>query len=1605
MNFRELTEQYLIGEPLTGDEKKALAVHRQAEEGGVALKIVVCDKARDVIQAQVHAQGPQDGDIKSFNITGRGRGEVVTIPIHATEERAKNLLAKLWVLLERRGRLGRQEERFSRAHLQQGHRGPHDNESCPGEAATGGRFAHGIPSPMDSSATNPNTPGDRFFSAARESAPMAARLMEARRYYARLAANDATATWSRRHPHAGSARLAGVEVPRAVSALARLQRMVVPPPTAAETRRILGYRRRRNAAKVLADLGTEEPFAAAELAALRQLAIAPPPARRPTHGRRTRATTAVGGAQAEEAPQQPQTSQQRRALKALAPFNSPGRISREATTLVVSAAPVLVFSAVAAAGLPAPAAEVVRGLVIPGVLHCLRLLRPSGGEAEMEAVVSPATDYGHVCDDITMCSSDAAGSDDGDDACLAAGDENSDGHGGVDWKEGQSVGVDAASTGGSAATPSPHTGAGDGSGAAVLISGTTSSGDSGTVLTGSGAGLTDVGREMSLIVGAVDHDTGEGGAKEVTMAVGEGQVVGHAASLAARGDVTPTVGAMKIIKGVDAASTGGSAATPSPDNGAGDGSGAAVLISGTTSSGDSGTVLTGSGAGGSSDVGREMSLMVGTVETSMKDLVQLMLLLAFWSFKVWITGVVLLLLVLLLLLLLLLPLLLPEWLWAWFRRPSSPTPNEGVRARLRAGEQPRSLGSARAAPLNTVEEGQADVSEVDGENSDGPVQSRELVLAAPQQATFAMAFLGGINTSGNSASVSPALRQLPGIRDVIVVLPLAVEPRLCLWPAPPPRSPERLLALRAAALAVFRGRARARALSVPDPIAHDGGGSVSASTCHTPAAATDDSGEAPSDDGAAPATAAAAAAADDTGAASSNASGNACSDAPGIAEAADDDAADVMSNRVPLWLQTEKTWSPRCHKGLARFDVTEATRATSLIFEICDMVGARTETAALALMTLGVVMENKFFLRNALQAAFAGDASVKASLNEDELLLVTDEDYVRGSLSDREVVLLVASCVFDALKRKAFAFDSHHKEAVFAMLVTKMMQDKLQANEDFCRVFTCLASLQQQIQDEVVPVGAWWGGPMDFVESFTRAPLIRDTLTDDAQERIIRVADSVIRSAVLDGIMLYMRPSKVASIAFEGASRAFAISAKFFLSTGTFGGIHPLVSLACVADHAAFAGDVGPMVGAGSKAEVHDFSLRVPSLRTEVDDLTGGRGLVVKRLRKTAGVAAKIAFKREIRNMKRLKKARKRATSIFDIVEPVSLGPQRLVIVLEKADTDLLTLLTTPERIAHQSNAELMGLLGAVAKGINFLRANGWAEGYLTPRKVLVNFGAYPRWLINGFSAEIGRDDLTGSIGEYLAPEALGHMTGNVDESVLLHPASSDAYVLGVVAYQLLTRQPHSPFSEQTLHQALEAKTSPSRLDAMLGPKLFQPPESLRHPEHAKNILAGVMFPCPLGRLNTEDLVEHGFLSAAGLWASQPAQGQQQQQPVDAVSAATLDKLKTVEARLLESLDKMKYVPSWMASCVEADGGPLSGGGEGRMGGDAGVEECTQPREGEQGKGRRREHGQGQRVQQPDHSRHPVATAPAAATAKFQGSPGTEATTAAAAGQQVQSGQ
>eukprot|EP00752_Nemacystus_decipiens_P016121 g14416.t1 len=59
MNFRELTEQYLIGEPLTGDEKKALAVHS--------------DKARDVIQAQVHAQGPQDGDITSSPSISPGR--------------------------------------------------------------------------------------------------------------------------------------------------------------------------------------------------------------------------------------------------------------------------------------------------------------------------------------------------------------------------------------------------------------------------------------------------------------------------------------------------------------------------------------------------------------------------------------------------------------------------------------------------------------------------------------------------------------------------------------------------------------------------------------------------------------------------------------------------------------------------------------------------------------------------------------------------------------------------------------------------------------------------------------------------------------------------------------------------------------------------------------------------------------------------------------------------------------------------------------------------------------------------------------------------------------------------------------------------------------------------------------------------------------------------------------------------------------------------------------------------------------------------------------------------------------------------------------------
>eukprot|EP00752_Nemacystus_decipiens_P017384 g15579.t1 len=408
----------------------------------------------------------------------------------------------------------------------------------------------------------------------------------------------------------------------------------------------------------------------------------------------------------------------------------------------------------------------------------------------METAASPATDHGHLRDGI-----DGAGGDGGDDVCLVTADGGNDDHCRVEVNIGLSVVVDAASTGGSAVTPSQHTGAGDVGGATVMNSTTTGSGDSDTVLTGSGAapflehdgevtlsgrtinqgpgeasavevtmaagrgqvvshpdsidhgrdvtanegavttingvgaastggsvatplretgagdvsGATelksatsgsgdsctaltgggadssDVGGETSLTMRTVEQGTDEGGAVEVPMAASRQQVVGCAGSIDAGGDVTPTEGAMTIINGVDAASTGGSAVTPSRDTGAGDVGGATELKSAAIGSGDSYTVLTGSDAD-SSDVGGEMSLTVGTVEKPViTGFVLLLELLTFGAVQKWTTGIVLLLFPLLELLPLLLPLLFSAWVWAWFRRPSSFTPNERL-ARLDVAE-------------------------------------------------------------------------------------------------------------------------------------------------------------------------------------------------------------------------------------------------------------------------------------------------------------------------------------------------------------------------------------------------------------------------------------------------------------------------------------------------------------------------------------------------------------------------------------------------------------------------------------------------------------------------------------------------------------------------------------------------------------------------------------------------------------------------------------------------------------------------------------------------------------------------------------------------------
>ena len=294
------------------------------------------------------------------------------------------------------------------------------------------------------------------------------------------------------------------------------------------------------------------------------------------------------------------------------------------------------------------------------------------------------------------------------------------------------------------------------------------------------------------------------------------------------------------------------------------------------------------------------------------------------------------------------------------------------------------------------------------------------------------------------------------------------------------------------------------------------------------------------------------------------------------------------------WLESGQQWSAVYHKGFGSFGLDEVKRAMAVVVGICDRICVPTRVVACAAMTVGVVFADKEYMRSK-GAEFWGAR------------------YARGSIGDKGMFLLTAACVLATMKQKLAVFDEAHK-AMFDFAVAGLMQETLDCGDGHLEELQYLEDLQVEVQ-KVSFAGAQWAGPVEFVERFAAfdSGIFPSSLPEAARELITQRANRVIRAAVLEGLFGCLTASKMACIALQDAC---GVVLDFLLSTSEYRGGHPLASLALLADQLEFAGQIGAdVVGAGARAEVWGFSLRVPALHAEVDEFTGGRGLVLKKLR------------------------------------------------------------------------------------------------------------------------------------------------------------------------------------------------------------------------------------------------------------------------------------------------------------------------------------------------------------------------------------------------------
>eukprot|EP00903_Cladosiphon_okamuranus_P006595 g6442.t1 len=218
----------------------------------------------------------------------------------------------------------------------------------------------------------------------------------------------------------------------------------------------------------------------------------------------------------------------------------------------------------------------------------------------------------------------------------------------------------------------------------------------------------------------------------------------------------------------------------------------------------------------------------------------------------------------------------------------------------------------------------------------------------------------------------------------------------------------------------------------------------------------------------------------------------------------------------------------------------------------------------------------------------------------------------------------------------------------------------------------------------------------------------------------------------------------------------------------------------------------GEWLGQGGCAVVHRMRINGTELQRQVDEYTGGAGLVVKMVPpQDPGGVMEAAMLRELEVVERF-------PDMFhlNVVDVVSFSREKLCMIILAAMCTVQTMLSEHKRVLEDmSFAERMRMAAGAARGLQYLHSVlELTHGDVQPANILVTEQMVTKVTDFGLSGSSGAG-LAGLTKKYAAPEAVATFgRPEMPQQATLQP-SLDAYSFGVVMLQLLHVEVETRFS------------------------------------------------------------------------------------------------------------------------------------------------------------------------------------------------------------------